>query len=186
MNLLFHCCCGPCAIAPVESLCGEGISPTLFWYNPNIHPSTEYKSRRDSLLAFAGLKNLPLETADEYGLYSFIRDISGETEPRKRCEVCYRTRLERTAARVAELRFDAFGTSLLISLTKGMTLYAVLGMRFRNGMAWNFSTRIFGPCLGKAKPGPAPLGCTCRNIAAAFSARQTGPLQKRMRKNISE
>ena len=115
MNLLFHCCCAPCAIAPVESLRGQGVNPTLFWYNPNIHPSTEYASRRDALIALAGLRGLPLETIDEYGLYPFLRDIGGETEPGKRCGVCYRVRLERTAARAAELGLDAFGSSLFIS-----------------------------------------------------------------------
>ena len=115
MNLLFHCCCAPCAAAPVENLCAEGITPTLFWYNPNIHPSAEYQSRCDALRAFAELKNLPLEMADEYGLYPFMREIGGETEGEKRCDICYRMRLERTAARAAEMGFAAFGATLLIS-----------------------------------------------------------------------
>jgi len=115
MKLLFHCCCAPCAAAPVESFSGKGITATLFWHNPNIHPSAEYLSRRDALFSFAKLKGLPLEAVDEYGLYSFLRELGGETEMGKRCGVCYRMRLERTAARAAELGFEAFGTSLLIS-----------------------------------------------------------------------
>jgi len=115
MRLLFHCCCAPCAAAPVESLRSEGASVTLFWHNPNIHPSAEYEGRRDSLFAFAALKNLPTEAIDEYGAYAFLREVGGETEAGKRCAVCYRMRLNLTARRAKELGFDAFGASLFTS-----------------------------------------------------------------------
>ena len=112
MKLLFHSCCAPCTAASVESLCKEGITPTLFWFNPNIHPVAEYQNRRDALLAIAGLKNLPVETIDEYGLYSFTKEVGSEIEFGKRCRVCYHIRLERVASRPAELGFDAFSTTL--------------------------------------------------------------------------
>ena len=54
MKLLFHCCCAPCTTACIQDLSADGIVPTLFWYNPNIHPYTEYQNRRDALLQFAG------------------------------------------------------------------------------------------------------------------------------------
>jgi len=158
MNLLFHCCCGPCAIAPVESLRGEGISPTLFWYNPNIHPSTEYKSRRDSFLTLARLKNLSLETAGEYGLYSFMRDIGGETEPGKRCEVCYSVRLERTAARAAELGFDAFGTSLLISPYQRHDIIRRVGDELAERYGVEFLYRDFRPLFRESQARARALG----------------------------
>ncbi|MDR1636705.1 MAG: epoxyqueuosine reductase QueH [Treponema sp.] len=75
MKLLLHACCAPCSIACIESLGEEGLRPSLFWYNPNIHPWTEYKSRRDCLQTFAGERGLELETEDEYGLRAFIRGI---------------------------------------------------------------------------------------------------------------
>ena len=49
MNLLLHICCAPCSVACIKQLRGEGIEPTGFWYNPNIHPFTEYRSRRNCL-----------------------------------------------------------------------------------------------------------------------------------------
>ena len=120
MKLLFHSCCAPCTVACVDDLSGDGIVPTLFWYNPNIHLYTEYQSRRDALVAFAETKKLPLEMVDEYGLRFFLQSIGNETETpepeiRKRCVICYRLRLEKTAMYAAEHGFDAFGTSLLIS-----------------------------------------------------------------------
>ena len=115
MRLLFHCCCGPCATACVESLAADGITPTLFWYNPNIHPLAEYHNRRDAFIAFAAAQNLEREMLGEYGEQAFLSGIGGTTEAPGRCELCYRMRLEQTAAYAAEKGFDAFSTSLLIS-----------------------------------------------------------------------
>ena len=53
MNLLLHICCAPCSVACIKQLRGEGIEPTGFWYNPNIHPFTEYRSRRNCLREYA-------------------------------------------------------------------------------------------------------------------------------------
>ena len=39
-----------------------------FWYNPTIHPYTEYRSRRDCLRDYAQQVNLTLVEQDEYGL----------------------------------------------------------------------------------------------------------------------
>lgn len=53
MKTLLHICCAPCSIACIESLRAEGIEPTGFWYNPNIHPMTEYKMRKNTLVEYA-------------------------------------------------------------------------------------------------------------------------------------
>ena len=46
MKTLLHTCCAPCSIYCVDSLRQEGIEPTSYWFNPNIHPYTEYRSRK--------------------------------------------------------------------------------------------------------------------------------------------
>jgi predicted adenine nucleotide alpha hydrolase (AANH) superfamily ATPase len=121
MKLLFHCCCAPCTAGCLPVLSTEKIAPVLFWYNPNIHPYTEYMSRRDALAQFAAGEKLELQTLDEYGLYPFIRRVYPEmekgpkTEGSARCLLCYRMRLERAALYAAENGFDAFSTSLLVS-----------------------------------------------------------------------
>ena len=112
-KLLLHVCCAPCSVECIEALRAENIEPGLFWYNPNIHLYSEYKSRRDCLAVFAKSENLNLEIDDEYGLRLFLRTISTDIE--KRCVLCYRTRLERTAAFAAKEGYKAFTTTLLIS-----------------------------------------------------------------------
>ena len=53
MRLLLHACCAPCANRPIESLRQEGMAVTGFWFNPNIHPYTEYQARKSTLEAYA-------------------------------------------------------------------------------------------------------------------------------------
>ncbi len=49
MKILLHTCCSNCAIYPIEILTEKGYDVILFWYNPNIHPYTEYRARMHSL-----------------------------------------------------------------------------------------------------------------------------------------
>ena len=72
MKLLLHTCCAPCSVYCLKTLREEGIEPTLFWYNPNIHPYNEYKARRDCLKTYAKSKNAKLILEGQYGLDEFI------------------------------------------------------------------------------------------------------------------
>lgn len=44
-----HICCGPCAIYPVEALRQAGYKIEGFFYNPNIHPFSEYMRRMEAV-----------------------------------------------------------------------------------------------------------------------------------------
>jgi len=157
MKLLLHTCCAPCSIQCVESLAAEEINPYLFWYNPNIHPFTEYRSRRDTLSSFALEKMLQLFTDDEYGLRSFIKNVtlfesqseeseSGESESSfDRCLFCYRIRLERTARLAAERSFDAFSTTLLISPYQNHSAIKEIGEQVAKDFSVDFLYRDFRP-----------------------------------------
>jgi predicted adenine nucleotide alpha hydrolase (AANH) superfamily ATPase len=148
MKLLLHTCCAPCSVQCVQALAEEGLQPDLFWYNPNIHPYTEYRSRRDTLRSFAADKKLSLLMEDEYGLRSFIKGVSSIDEnaaPGSRCAFCYQLRLERTAAFAHEKAFDAFSTTLLISPYQNHDLIRETGetLAARYGLA--FFYRDFRP-----------------------------------------
>jgi predicted adenine nucleotide alpha hydrolase (AANH) superfamily ATPase len=123
MKLLVHACCAPCSTIFFEGL-AQGLNgkttkdrivePVLFWYNLNIHPFTEYQSRRDSLAAFAQDEKLELIAEDEYGLRKFINALAGSYDE-QRCLLCYRMRLEKTALIKKKKKYDAFSTTLLVS-----------------------------------------------------------------------
>lgn len=114
MKLLLHICCAPCSLMCIETLrTQEGINPDGFWFNPNIHPFTEYRARRNCLREYAQEIQLPLLEKNDYALRPFIREVAGDIE--NRCLKCYEIRLGETARYAAEHGYDAFTSSLFIS-----------------------------------------------------------------------
>ena len=110
---LLHICCAPCSITCIDTLRSEDIEPVGYWFNPNIHPVTEYRARRDCLIKYAEDIGMELRVNDFYGLRDFVRAIYPALDDR--CGVCYRMRAEETAKFAAENGFDSFCTTLLVS-----------------------------------------------------------------------
>lgn len=113
MNTLMHICCAPCANRPIAQLREERIQVTAFWFNPNIHPYTEYQARKRTAEEYAKENQLKLVIGGTYDLRSFVTAVAGNIDGR--CAYCYRVRMEETARYAAEHGFDSFTTSLLIS-----------------------------------------------------------------------
>ncbi len=115
-RVLIHACCGPCSLMPVVHLRDEGWEPSLFFYNPNIHPAWEWEKRRDALRLAADKLDVPLL---EEGICpdpaAWVSALGGTLQHGERCRLCYRPRLDRAAALAAERGFEAFTTSLLYS-----------------------------------------------------------------------
>lgn len=113
-NILLHTCCAPCSVYCIDTLRAEGLEPSLFWYNPNIHPYTEYKNRRDCLKEYAKLVEAELILQEEYGLDEFCRNVVNDLD--NRCiKYCYPKRLSETVRYAAENGYKAFSTTLLYS-----------------------------------------------------------------------
>ena len=114
MKLLMHTCCAPCSIYCIDTLRKEKIEPTLYWYNPNIHPFTEYKARMECLRDYAKLINVEVIFEDEYGLDEFCKNTINDLE--NRCvNYCYIKRLEQTVKYAKENGYDAFTSTLFVS-----------------------------------------------------------------------
>jgi hypothetical protein len=151
MKLLLHACCAPCSIQNVEALSADSIQPDLFWFNPNIHPHTEYRSRLDSLCKFAEDKKLFLTVEDDYGLRSFIEGTrdwglgTGEEISGNRCIFCYKLRLDKTARFAAEKGYDAFSTTLLISPYQNHELLMQIGKELASAYSVEFLYHDFRP-----------------------------------------
>ena len=119
-KLLLHTCCAPCLIGtkPVIDTLGDlknspNFSMSCFWYNPNIHPYTEYKSRLNALIDYTAGNNINLIVQDKYGLVEFIENVIVNLN--ERCGYCYETRIKETAGYAKERGFDMFSTTLLVS-----------------------------------------------------------------------
>ena len=113
MKTLLHICCAPCANQPIAVLRTDGIEVAGFWYNPNIHPFTEYRARRNCLRDYAQTIDLTLIEKNDYALRPFIREVAQDIS--RRCGKCYEMRLFETARQAKELGFDSFTSSLFIS-----------------------------------------------------------------------
>lgn len=142
-RVLLHTCCAPCSIACVADLRGSGVEPTAFWYNPNIHPFTEYRQRLNTLREYAASISMALVERNEYGLRTFLTDVDGAFDAR--CPVCYRLRLDAAAAYAAENGFLAFSTTLLISPYQNHALLMEAGERAAAQYGVSFLYRDFRP-----------------------------------------
>ena len=116
-RLLLHSCCGPCSSAVIERL-APYFDLTVFYFNPNIHPFTEYQKRLETQAALVKAMGGAVLIAGDYEPQRFFEAVKGlEEEPEggERCTVCFRLRLEETARRAAEGGFDYFCTTLSVS-----------------------------------------------------------------------
>ena len=113
MKTLLHICCAPCANQPIEVLRTDGLEVAGFWFNPNIHPFTEYRARRNCLRDYAAEIELPVIEKNDYALRPFVREVAGDIA--NRCVKCYEMRLFETAKAAKENGFDSFTSSLFIS-----------------------------------------------------------------------
>ena len=114
MKLLLHTCCAPCSVYCIDSLRKENIEPTVYWFNPNIHPYMEYKARRDCLKEYTKMINVNAIFEENYGLDEFCKNVVNDLN--NRCKnYCYYVRLEQTAKYAKENGYTAFSTTLLVS-----------------------------------------------------------------------
>ena len=114
MKLLLHTCCAPCSVYCIDSLRKEEIEPTVYWFNPNIHPYMEYKARRDCLKEYTKSINVEAIFEENYGLDEFCKHVIGDLQNRCR-QYCYPVRLEQTAKYAKENGYTHFSTTLLVS-----------------------------------------------------------------------
>ena len=124
-KILLHICCGPCATYPVPWLREHGFEVRGYFYNPNIHPYTEYMKRRDGLEMYAKLVELPVIWDEKYQPLKYFQN-SAYRESR-RCMFCYQMRLEQAAHIAKKGKFDYFSSTLLVSKYQKHNLIKELG-----------------------------------------------------------
>ena len=129
MKVVLHICCGVCAAGAAEVLAIEGHEVLGFFYNPNIHPPEEYQRRLETAQRVAKELNFSLEMP-AYEPEEWLRQTSSlkdEPEGGKRCQVCYRLRLEKTYDYMVTCGADGFTTTLTISPHKSAQVINKIG-----------------------------------------------------------
>jgi predicted adenine nucleotide alpha hydrolase (AANH) superfamily ATPase len=119
-DILLHICCAPCSPHVIDLLAREYDTVHGYFYNPNIHPESEYLLRQDEIKRFSEEKGFPLIIGayDAPAWDAAVRGLENEPEGGARCHVCFRLRLH-AAARIAnELGIPYFTTTLTVSPLK--------------------------------------------------------------------
>lgn len=142
MKLLMHTCCAPCSVYCIDSLREENIKPVVYWYNPNIHPYTEYKARRDCLKEYTNSIGIEAIFEENYGLQEFCKNVIGDLQ--NRCKnYCYRVRLEQTVKYAKEHGYDTFTTTLLVSPYQNHEMLKEIGEELAKKYGITFLYRDF-------------------------------------------
>ena len=121
-TVLLHTCCAPCSSAIIEALMQNGITPVIYYCNPNIYPQEEYEIRKNECTRYA--RSLGLEIVDaDYDHDNWLEAMKGlENEPERggRCLKCFKLRLLRTAQYARERGIKVITTTLASSRWKSL------------------------------------------------------------------
>lgn len=121
-TVLLHTCCAPCSSAIIEALLQNGITPVIYYCNPNIYPQEEYEIRKNECTRYA--QSLGLEIVDaDYDHEGWLEQMKGlENEPERggRCLKCFKLRLLDTARYARERGIKVITTTLASSRWKSL------------------------------------------------------------------
>ena len=172
MKLLLHTCCAPCSVYCIKSLREEGIEPTVYWFNPNIHPYMEYKARRDTLKEYTKSIGINAIFDENYGLRDFCKNVVNDLE--NRCvKYCYRIRLEQTAKYAKENGYDTFSTTLLISPYQNHEALKNIGQEMADKYGLTFLYRDFRPGFREGQAEARELGLYMQKYCGCVFSEQT-------------
>ena len=145
-TLFLHSCCAPCSSDVLEYLC-KYFQITVFYFNPNISESGEYRKRVEEqkrlIEAYnAEEKGYPISVVEgdyEPGrFFEMSRGLERCPEGGERCFKCFDLRLRETAVQAKELGFDYFATTLTISPLKNAQKLNEIGQSLAQeyGVPW--------------------------------------------------
>lgn len=116
-EILLHSCCAPCTTFSSLDLVEREFKPTLFFYNPNIHPESEYLKRVVEIEKWAEVNgfDLILGEYDKENWFEMMKGLEQEPEGGERCKKCYEMRLKKAATVAKEKGIKLITTTLTIS-----------------------------------------------------------------------
>ena len=129
-KLLVHSCCAPCSSYVLSLLCKK-FDITVFYFNPNIFPESEFLYRSEEQARL--IKEMGEDISFIEGRYKpdeffdALKGHEGDREGGERCEICFRLRLFEAAKVAKEQGFDYFTTTLSISPLKNAPLLNKIG-----------------------------------------------------------
>lgn len=121
-TVLLHTCCAPCSSAIIEAMVQNGITPVIYYCNPNIYPREEYEIRKNECTRYAQSLGLEIVDADydHENWLEAVKGLEGEPERGGRCLKCFKLRLLRTAQYARERGIKVITTTLASSRWKSL------------------------------------------------------------------
>lgn len=121
-TVLLHTCCAPCSSAIIEAMMKDGITPVIYYCNPNIYPLEEYEIRKNECTRYARSLGLEIVDADydHENWLDAVKGLEGEPERGGRCLRCFKIRLLRTARYAAQRGIRVITTTLASSRWKSL------------------------------------------------------------------
>ena len=143
-KLLLHACCAPCAGYVIEKL-AKDYNLRIYYYNPNIYPKEEYLRRRNELENYCSKLQLSFieEPYDYVEWENYIKGLEHEPERGRRCNQCFRLRLEKAALYAASNGYGYLTTTLTISPLKISSKIIEIGKEVSSNHRINFLTDDF-------------------------------------------
>ncbi|MBE7712365.1 MAG: epoxyqueuosine reductase QueH [Cyanobacteria bacterium SIG26] len=128
-KILLHACCAICSAYPISALKDMGYTVIVYFYNPNIYPSSEYQKRLAAQKKLCDYYNCELIIGDyePETYYNFVKGYETEPEKGSRCDKCFELRLKKTAAKAKSLGIEEFTTSIVISPHKNYEKLTEIG-----------------------------------------------------------
>lgn len=139
-RILIHACCAVCSGHPIIQLRKLGYEPVAYFFNPNIHPKSEYTKRLKALKILCKALHCEL-IVDDYmsDLYCEIMEgFENYEEGSARCKRCFELRLLKTAQKARELGITNYTTSISISPHKNFNVLKEVGNFFSEYFSLNF------------------------------------------------
>ncbi len=128
----------------------SGLDVTVFFYNPNIYPRSEYEHRKSELVRYVQKVRIPFVDADydDQQWLEMTRGRGEDPERGERCNLCFDMRLQKAAAYAAKEGFKVFTTTLGISRWKDLEQVTRAGRRaaklFPGLVYWEHNWRLQG------------------------------------------
>lgn len=176
MKTLLHICCAPCANQCIEVLQGDKLEVTGFWYNPNIHPFTEYRARRNTVREYLETVDVRLIEQNDYALRPFVREVAEDIA--NRCGKCYEMRLFEAARQAKEGGFDSFTSSLFISPYQNHELMRETAERAAAENGVEFLYRDFRPYFRAGQDKARELGMYMQKYCGCVFSEEERYLKK--------
>ncbi len=165
-------------IYPLERLRADGYEVEGFFYNPNIHPVSEYSLRRHAVEAYSAKTGLST-VFPAYDPEEFFGTVPEHMAYPARCHYCWKLRLSRTALYASSNGFDAFTTTLFVSPYQDIAVMKRLGEEAAHEAGVFFYFEDFRPGFRASHDHAKQSGIYCQKYCGCVYSERERALAKK-------